>query len=376
MGRSKMKFYIYKISTPIISSEIKNGKEEMKFLQTYFNYNISLYCIRTKEMKTRLNRIKTFEKSKTIVLDRFFDNYNQNFAFGEFLTIAHGVKATSVEVKKLTKTKDFNENEGIVNKVMFFIDKRNGFLYVEHDRNNVLSMTRIQSYFSEMSERKNYYKFFNELNKPSCQIDTHRRLIDISTLQPLDFIEQVKNIENLHDIEIPLNITSYEEEDSGVLSSLRQKANEGKIGKHKARIVLEDFNFKKMSDELLKFIKYLQQSDLYENLKVKGTLNNNNILRVFTPETRTKDIMFEVEKNINGWIDKDLAFDRLLKIINEDKQLNVIYEKGNVKEVSIKSCLIDLAREKMLKILKQDKKKKSKKHRLKLKEEKKEWYYK
>ncbi|MBF0842294.1 hypothetical protein IR128_11295 [Staphylococcus lentus] len=345
-----IKFYIYNISTPIV--EIKEQKKESKFsyITDYFNYNILHYCIKSKEIKTRLNRIKTFDKSKTIVLEQFSNDYHENFAFGEFLTIAHGVKATSVEIKKLTKTKEFNESEGIVNKVKFFIDKRNGYIYVEHDRNGVLTMKRIQTYFSEMNKRKYYYNEFNNINKPKYQIDTHRRLLDITLLEPLDFIEQIKNIKKLYDIEIPLNINDYQE-DNGVLSSLREKANENKVGEHKAKIILEDFNFKRMSDELLNFIKFLKTQNLYGDLKVKGSINNN-VPRVFTAETSTKDIIFETEKDINGWANKDMIFEKLYKIIMEDDQLNVTSNVGKIIDVNIQKCLITLLRSQLFRNLK------------------------
>ncbi|WP_413475793.1 hypothetical protein [Staphylococcus equorum] len=113
----KIKFYVYKISTPILEKKKSKKSDDFSYLSNYFYYNILLYCIKSKEIQTRLNRIKTFDKSKTIVLEKFENKYDENFAFGEFLTIAHGVKATSIEIKKLTKTKDFEENEGIVNKV-------------------------------------------------------------------------------------------------------------------------------------------------------------------------------------------------------------------------------------------------------------------
>ncbi|MGW7898373.1 hypothetical protein ACWEZE_01205 [Staphylococcus shinii] len=348
--KKKIKFYVYKISTPILEKKKSKKSDDFSYISNYFNYNILLYCIKAKEINTRLKRIRTFDKSKTIVLEKFEDKYDENFSFGEFLTIAHGVKATSIEIKKLTKTKDFEENEGIVNKVKFFIDKRNGYIYVEHDRNAVITMKKIQSYFSEMSNRKSYYEEFNKINIPFYQLDTHRRFINTTLLEPLDFIEQIKNIKKIYDIEIPLNIEGYQKEKNGVLSSLRERANENEVGEHKAKIVLEDFNFKKMSKELLNFIKFLQENELYENLKVKGSLNSN-IPRVFTPETSTKDIMFETEKDVSGWANTDLVFNNLKNIINEDEQLNVIFNTGDVKAVDIKKCLLNLMKDKLYKNL-------------------------
>lgn len=349
--KKKIKFYVYKISTPILEKKQSKNNDDFSYLSKYFNYNILLYCIKDKEIKTRLNRIKTFDQSKTIVLEKFEDEYDENFAFGEFLTIAHGFKATSIEIKKLTKTKDFEENEGIVNKVKFFIDKRNGYIYVEQDRNAVITMKKIQIYFTEMSSRRYYYEEFNKINKDSYLLDTRKKFINMTLLEPLDFIEQIKNIKKIYDIEIPLNIEGYQKEKNGVLSSLRESANENEVGGHKAKIILEDFNFKKMSKELLNFIKFLQNNELYENLKVKGSLNSN-IPRVFTPETSTKDIIFDTEKDVSGWANTDLVFNDLQNIINEDEQLNVVFNTGEVKALNIKKCILNLMKGTLYKNLK------------------------
>lgn len=105
-----------------------------------------------------------------------------------------------------------------------------------------------------------------------------------------------------------------------------------------------------MSEELLNFIKFLQENELYENLKVKGSLNSN-IPRVFTPETSTKDIIFDTEKDVNGWGNTDLVFNDLKNIINEDEQLNVIFNTGEVKAVDIKKSLVNLMKDKLYKNL-------------------------
>ena len=76
-------------------------------MPTYFNFNILLYSIKSMLYKKKIDRIHTYKESKTIVLNEFYENYNQYFAYGEFLTIAHGYEASSVEIEKLTKTKDF-----------------------------------------------------------------------------------------------------------------------------------------------------------------------------------------------------------------------------------------------------------------------------
>lgn len=374
MGKNKnVKFFVYRVSTPIIENNSLENENKLSYVENYFNYNILLYCIKSKEIKTRLDRIKTFDNSKTIVLENFSNDYHENFAYGEFLTIAHGVKATSIEIKKLTKTKEFNESEGIVNKVKFYIDKRSGYFYVEQDRNAVITLKKIQSYFSEMDKRKYYYKEFNDINGPKYQLDTHKRLLDIKLLEPLDFIEQIKNIKKVYDIEIPLNISNYQEE-KGVLSSLREKANQNKVGNHKAKIVLEDFNYKKMSEELLNFIKFLQKQELYGDLKVKGSLNSN-IPRVFTAETVTKDIIFETEKDINGWGNSDEMFAKLYEIIQGDEQLNVKYNVGTVSDINIDKCLVIMMKNHLHKNLKDIGYNKINDIKKKLTKESRTWYY-
>ncbi|HDC6500569.1 TPA: hypothetical protein O8586_001302 [Staphylococcus aureus] len=332
----RIKFYVYNVSTPILKYE--KTKNDWMYMPTYFNFNILLYSIKSMLYKKKIDRIHTYKESKTIVLNEFYENYNQYFAYGEFLTIAHGYEASSVEIEKLTKTKDFKKNEGILNKVHFFIDKRNGYMYVEHDRNSVLTMHRIQSYFNDKSNNKYYYKKFNALNKNEFQIDTHRSLININLLEPLDFIQQIKSIKKMKNITIPLNVESHESENEGVVSKLKEKAKMKKVGEYDTKIVLDNFNFSKMSKELLNFIKFLKASNSFGELKVTGTINQN-ITRVFTPETSTRDIIFQVNKNINGWADKNEVYRNLKSAIDNDSQLDIVYLTLGVKEVDINNAI-------------------------------------
>lgn len=328
----RIKFYVYNISTPILRYE--ESKKDWKYMHNYFNFNIILYNIKSILYKIKVDRIRTYKESKTIVLNDFNEHYNQDFAYGEFLTIAHGYEASSVEIEKLTKTKDFKRNEGILNKVHFFIDKRNGYMYVEHDRNSVLTMSRIQSYFNDKSNKKYYYKKFNFLNNNEFQIDTQKSLITINLLEPLDFIEQIRAIKKMKHIVVPLKIERHKNESEGVVSELRRKAEDENVGDYEAKIVLENFNFSKMSKELLNFIKFLKANNTFGQLKVKGTINEN-ITRVFTPETSTRDIIFQIEKNINGWADRDEVFRILKELIENDSQLNVVSLTLGVKDVDI-----------------------------------------
>ncbi|MGW9778624.1 hypothetical protein [Staphylococcus hominis] len=328
----RIKFYVYKIDTPIL--RYNKAKEDWQYLPTYFNFNILLYNIKNVLFKIRIDRIQTYKNSKIIVLNNFDEDYSINLAYGEFLTIAHGYEASSVEIKKLTKTKDFEENEGILNKVHFFIDKRNGHMYVEHDRNSVLTMNRIRSYFNNNSTRKFYYKEFNKLNENVFQLDTRKSLFTINLLEPIDFIQQLKSIKKMKDITIPLNIENYKSEKKGIISKLRAKAEKEKVGTHNAKIVLENFDFSKMSEELLNFIKFLKANNTFGELKVKGTIDEN-ITRVFTPETSTRDIVFEANKNINGWASKDEVFTKLKGIIDKDNQLNINSLTLEAKEINV-----------------------------------------
>ncbi|PTJ84768.1 hypothetical protein BUZ56_11740, partial [Staphylococcus hyicus] len=154
------------------------------------------------------------------------------------------------------------------------------------------------------------------------QIDTKKSLITINLLEPLDFIEQIRAIKKMKHIVVPLKIERHKNENEGVVSELRRKAEDENVGDYEAKIVLDNFNFSKMSKELLNFIKFLKANNTFGQLKVKGTINEN-ITRVFTPETSTRDIIFQIEKNINGWADRDEVFRILKELIENDSQLNV-----------------------------------------------------
>lgn len=330
---SEIKIYIYKILTPVI-----DNSNNAKLLRDYFDFNIINFCIKTKMTNCRLKRIKTFEKSKTIVLENYNDDNNNEFAYGEFLTISHGVKATSVEIENLTKTKDFTEKEGILNKVKFIIDKNNGNLFIEKDRNSVMNMSRLKQYFDVDKEKKLLYiENFNKIHN-NFLLDTKKRLFNLTLLQPLPFIEQLRKIKNVEDIEVPININVENKQKTGLVSNLRRRANKNNIGNHKTTIVLSDFDQKKLSEELLKFIEYLIANHAYENPKIRGSIGNN-ITRVFTPETSTRDMIIDVNVDINGWINMQEMLKVIELNINEDDQLNTTINKKYTNQTDLSSLI-------------------------------------
>ncbi|GGA98644.1 hypothetical protein ERX37_04815 [Macrococcus hajekii] len=321
---ARVKLMVYKLTTPILR---RNAEQQDELIPDYFNFNTINFCIKRMFRKERVQRIKTFLNSKTIVLENYNDIYNENFAAGEFITVAHGYEATSIEIENLTETNNFTANEGIVNKVKFYIDKRNGLMYVEDDRNAVITMARIRSYFTVMGERKFYYREFNRLNT-NYYIDSHRSLYDISLLVPLPFLQQLNSMKKLKSIEVTPNLETNNQNNNGLIKDLRDQALESEVGRFKAKIQLSDFDHEKLSEEMLGFIEYLAVNDRYSDVKVYGTLSDN-VLRVFSPDTMTRDIITECEKDIYGWPDIDELFNQLLELIDEDAQLNRVQLVNN-----------------------------------------------
>lgn len=320
---AKVKFYIYKITTPIIQI-IEDGQD--KLIPNYFNFKTLDFCIKRKYMKERIDRIKTYNNSKTMVLDIYNDNYSDLFAYGEFSTVAHGYQATSIEIVELTETKSFTDKEGILNKVKFFINKDNGYIYIEHDRNAVITMDRIRRYFTVMGERKIYYTEFNNLNK-NYYIDTNKSMYNIQLLPPKTFIEQIRNMKRVKSIQVTPVYDSSNNQDNPI-DKLRSEALANNVGNYEATINMHDFDNERLSEELANFIEYLSTATQFEDLRVQGMLGDN-VLRVFTNETATKDLIVETDLDIFGWTSTDSLFQVLSEKISDDEQLCVTHRTND-----------------------------------------------
>lgn len=314
----KKKVLVYKITTPIIK---RNNNNADQYLPQYFNFNTINYCARYVLNRDKKDRIKTYNKSKTMLLEDYDENFHENYSWGKFITVTHGYKATGIDIETLLETSSMTENQGLINHVNFFIDKNNGNFYVEDDRNRVINISRIRSYFSSLSNRKFYYKEFNNLNNDFV-INPRSSLYDVTLLPPIPFIEQLKTIKKVRSIEFTPEYEQKEKETPYLFEELENEAHKNELGFFKSVIKLSDFNHKKLSKEMLNFIMYLQESEKYGNLKVAGSLDNN-ITRVFSPDSMTRDVIFECEEDVYGWTAPEKLFQLLIEIIPTDTQLGM-----------------------------------------------------
>ena len=88
----------------------------------------------------------------------------------------------------------------------------------------------------------------------------------------------------------------------------------------------------------MKFIEYLIANHAYENPKIRGSISNN-ITRVFTPETSTRDMIIDVNVDINGWINMQEMLKVIELNINEDDQLNTTINKKYTNQTDLSSLI-------------------------------------
>lgn len=334
-GMADLKIYVYQLRTPLLKKEIE-GKE--KYYNKYVDFNIINIVFKYINSLNDSYKVKTYEKSKTMKLIHYNEHYNENFAYGRFKTVEHGEVGKNVDVRNFETISEYDENEGREKIVQFLIDKRSGYLYIERDRSSVINLSRLNSYFKVMFPTKDYKAQFNASNDNNVNM-TDRNIINFVMLEPIPFIEQLKQITVLKSVKATVEKETVSNQRSGIISNLKSQALNRNLGEFNAEIELKQFDRQKLSDEMIGFIQYIIDSQSYENIKVKGK-TANEVIRTFSPDTFTRDIIISCDVDIEGNATDSQFYDEINNIVDYDIHLRVehkLWQNINYTEVSEKN---------------------------------------
>ncbi|MCJ0965536.1 hypothetical protein [Mammaliicoccus sciuri] len=333
----RLKIKIIKVTTPI--QVYKESKETR--IEDYFDFNRFNYCIKEIMSKDKLDRKKTYKDTETYFIDSYDENYSDEFAVGNFITTTHGYYSNSIDVEDLRITNELSENEGIENKVLFIIDKKSGYLYIQNDKFNVINISRLRSYFFvKKKERMKFINKYFEINKPSYIDENYNKLYHMELLDPLPFLEKIEDLKTVRSIKVnPVtsknNINTKYKKD--LLSRMKKDADEYNIGQYETEIIMNRFNQKDLTHNLKEFIKYIAKDSKYGDVSVEG-LTKDDVPRKITEDTHTRDFYIDIELDTNGYPVSQVFNENIIKYINSDKQLNVINSiYDGVKEIDLDS---------------------------------------
>lgn len=318
---SDIKVYVYQIRTPLLKKDLDNNE---RYYDKYVDFNIINIIFNYINSLNDEDKIKTYNESKTMKLIHYNKDYSDDFAYGEFKTVEHGEVGRNVDVRSFVTTSEYHENEGREKRVQFLIDKRSGFIYIERDRSRVINLSRLNSYFKVMFPTKDYKNNFNSSNSNNYNM-TDKNIINFVMLEPIPFIEQLSQITALKSIKTTVDRQIISNQDQGIISTLKSEARERNLGEFNAEIELKHFDRQRLSEEMLSFIQYMIDSQAYDNIKVRGE-TANEVIRTFSPETITRDIIISCETDIEGNATDQQFYDELNEIINYDTNLRIEHE--------------------------------------------------
>ena len=101
-----------------------------------------------------------------INLIEFKTSDDTDFIEGIFTSAKYGQKQEIINVYTHSKTGDKEKEHGVKNEIKFVLDKRNGLILVQHDREGVIGRDMLHRYFSYHFHLTEPYRArFNEINK-------------------------------------------------------------------------------------------------------------------------------------------------------------------------------------------------------------------
>lgn len=327
MENQNIKVKVYQITTPVIYDD---GINQRQFLSEYFEFERINFCIQNIARKDYINRKKTYKDSVTIWLDYYNDNYSDHYAIGKLYTVSHGVESINIDTDDLIEKARLGLTEGIQGSSLFLIDKKSGYFYITEDQNRICNKSNVSKYlYSESQENKKYLKKFREKNK-EVNIDGYSRFFNLELLEPIPLLDQIKKMKSIKKIDLYPSDIKKGKKNRGIVDSLKTELSTYIPKMFKTKVELSGFEEEPTAEALQDLINYLSQSEKYEKYKLEG-INEDNVRRVFSSDTMTRDLFIECDTTVEGWPKDDEFYVNVMKRIEEDDQLNI--EKSKIKEM-------------------------------------------
>ncbi|MEX2960049.1 hypothetical protein AB4M74_07120, partial [Staphylococcus pasteuri] len=132
-----IKIKIIKITTPI---EFNESERNITHVGDFFDFNRFNYCIKEKMKLVEKERLKTYKKTESFYIENYNEDFSQDFAVGNFISLKHGFISDNLNITEFKVTRQNEEDDAIKNKVSFLIDKKSGYFYIVNDELYVISI--------------------------------------------------------------------------------------------------------------------------------------------------------------------------------------------------------------------------------------------
>lgn len=266
---------------------------------------------------------RAFHRKNKVINFTLTHSDDQDFVEGTFSSARYGQVEDIIDVHKQTTQGQKPKDHGLKNEVPFILDKRNGLLLVQKDRNNVVGRDMIHRFFTyHLDLVIPYCEKFNQIND-SAQI-LKRSFVKVGSVPSDEFFNEIENFATIKEAFVVKNVETDKINSEGI----EFLANEAKDND------VEDFQQMKISYQntvrkghikhIKAFFKKLHEEDKYDNFGVTGKLESGKD-RTLTMAKIPKSYDVKVNVNNNGVPSLSEIIDRMVRVCKYD---NPVFNKN------------------------------------------------
>jgi hypothetical protein len=269
-------------------------------------------------------------KGKMINLVNFQTSDDADFIEGTFTSAKYGQKQEIIDVYTQTKTGDKEKQHGVKNEIKFVLDKRNGLILIQHDREGVVGRDMLHRYFNfhiDLSEP--YREIFNNVN-PKAKI-IRRSYLKVAALPSQEFFDAIDDFAKIKEAFVMIEVD--DEINNEGIEFLANEAMEHNVDDFQEMKITYKNTVKKGGIKQIKaFFKHLSDLDKYDNYGVSGQLasgKSKTISMAKIPHSYYEKVYF----NENGIPDGSQIVNHMVRLSKTD---NPVLKKNEGVEPIVK----------------------------------------
>lgn len=250
-----------------------------------------IHAIKKLKVKAKMYSFSTANTNgkKTMYLDKVISDTDE-YIFGFFKTGIYGTIQEFYNRFNNSKTYEKSKNETSDAVVYFYLYKKTGVFLVGYDPNHAINISSLKRYFTRFEFLLEPFRDkFNELNDKGQQI-YRNRMIRVLSLPPIEFFEEIKNMEKIKEASFVVNRDGVSDTFDIIKELKELDENKGLKSKDvEIEISLKNISGKKLVKDIERLFTILNKDETFDDLKVKGkyntgkmkTIRNNMPIRTF-----------------------------------------------------------------------------------------------
>lgn len=275
---------------------------------------------------------RAFHRKNKVINFTLTHSDDQDFVEGTFISARYGQVEDIIDVHTQTTQGQKPKDHGLKNEVPFILDKRNGLLLVQKDRNNVVGRDMIHRFFTyHLDVAIPYVEKFNETNENAKILK--RSFIKVGSVPSDEFFDEIENFATIKEAFVVKNIETEQINSEGI-EFLAKEAKENDVEDFQQMKVSYQNTVRKGNIKHIKaFFKKLHEEDKYDNFGVIGKLESGKD-RTLTMAKIPKSYDEKVSINSNGLPSLSDIISKMVKICkNDNPVLNKNEGATSVKKV-------------------------------------------